>query len=72
MRRSTRVLKAKPHRRVSQRSLKQRMSELISLRERLAQAELEANRIPIFLQDHAIPELVFKNPQTERTPSEAD
>jgi hypothetical protein len=66
MTRSRRVLKAKPHRDVSQRSLKQRMSELISLRERLAQAELKANRVPIFLQDHAIPELVFENPQTRK------
>jgi hypothetical protein len=66
MRRSRRALKAKPHRDVSPRSLKQRMSELISLRERLAQAELEANGVPTFLQDHAVPELVFENPQTRK------
>jgi hypothetical protein len=66
MSRSTRDLKAKPHRHVSQGSLKQRMSELISLRERLAQVELQANRVPTFRQDHAIPELVFENLQTRK------
>jgi hypothetical protein len=66
MSRSTQDLKAKPHRHVSQRSLKQRMSELISLRERLAQIELRANRVPTFRQDHAIPELVLENLQTRK------
>jgi hypothetical protein len=42
------------------------MSELISLRERLAQVELQANRVPTFRQDHAIPELVFENLQTRK------
>jgi len=40
------------------------MSEIISLRERLAQAELQANRIPTFLHEHALPESVFEKPQT--------
>jgi len=64
MRSSRRPPKTKPHRHISQRSLKQRMSEIISLRERLAQAELQANRIPTFLHEHALPESVFEKPQT--------
>jgi hypothetical protein len=64
MRSSRRTPKTRPHRHISQRSLKERMSEIISLRERLAQAELQANRIPTFLHEHALPESVFEKPQT--------
>jgi len=48
MKNSRRAPKAKPHAHISQRLLKQRMSEVISLRERLAQAELQAGRVPTF------------------------
>jgi hypothetical protein len=59
MRSSRRVPKTKPHSHISPRSLKDKMSEIISLRERLAQAELQAGRVPTRL-----PELVFDEPQT--------
>jgi hypothetical protein len=59
MRMSRRVPKTRPQRNISQRSLKERMSEIISLRERLAQAELQAGRVPT-----RVPELVFDEPQT--------
>jgi hypothetical protein len=39
---SYRVLKSKPHQSISRSSLVEEMSELISLRERVAQAELAA------------------------------
>jgi hypothetical protein len=64
MRSSRRALKTKPHPHISQRSLKERMSEVISLRERLAQAELQADRVPSFLTEPALPELVFDAPQS--------
>jgi hypothetical protein len=40
------------------------MSEVISLRERLAQAELQAGRVPTFLKEESPPEPVFHKPQT--------
>jgi hypothetical protein len=54
----------KPHPHISTTLLKEKMSEVISLRERLAQAELEAGHVPPFLKDRALPELVFGNRQT--------
>jgi hypothetical protein len=38
------------------------MSE--ALRERLAQAELQAGRVPAYLKESALPELAFDRPQT--------
>jgi hypothetical protein len=63
VKRLRRVPEAKPHRQISQASLKRRMSEIISLRERLAQAELEAGRVAIFLKEATLPELMFDEPQ---------
>jgi hypothetical protein len=63
VKRLRRVPAAKPHRQISQASLKRRMSEIISLRERLAQAELEAGRVAIFLKEATLPELMFDEPQ---------
>ena len=60
---SRRVPKAKPYRQISPRSLKERMSEVISLRERLAQAELKAGQVPTFLKEGALPDLVFDKAQ---------
>jgi hypothetical protein len=40
------------------------MSEVISLRERLAQAELKAGQVPTFLKEGALPDLVFDKPQS--------
>jgi hypothetical protein len=39
------------------------MSEVISLRERLAQAELKAGQVPTFLKEGALPDLMFDKPQ---------
>ena len=64
MRSSRRVPKAKPHPRISPRSLKERMSEVISLRERVTQAELQAGRAPTFLKERALAGLVFDKPKT--------
>ena len=61
---SRRVPKTKAHRQISPKSLKERMSEVISLRERLAQAELKAGQVPTFLKEGALPDLVFDEPQT--------
>jgi hypothetical protein len=63
MRRSRRVSKARPHPHISQNSLKRRMSEVISLRERLAQAELQAGRVPAFLKERSPQELVYDKPE---------
>jgi hypothetical protein len=63
MRRSRRVPKTRPHPHIAQNSLKRRMSEVISLRERLAQAELQAGRVPAFLKERSPQELVYDKPE---------
>jgi hypothetical protein len=49
---------------MSSRSLKEKMSEVISLRERVTQAELQAGRAPTFLKERALAELAFDTPKT--------
>jgi hypothetical protein len=64
MRGSRQVRKIKPLPRISTTLLEEKMSEVISLRERVAQAELEAGHVPPFLKERALPELVFAKPRT--------
>ena len=59
MRNPRRVPKTRPHRHISPRSLQDKMSEIISLRERLAQAELQAGQVPTHLKEHAQPQSTF-------------